>query len=193
MIAFLKGELKNKTATYLVILANGVGWKVNSAKFFEKNTGDILEIFIHTSVSENDISLWGFETMEELAMFELLLGVSGVGNKTAQLLVEKRGVQSIVRAIQTGDLDQLKVPGVGTKTVQKIQIDLISKIAKLEFNQPFTDGQIFKKEEHEELKQVLERLGYSQKEIIDAIRKFKQSNKEELSLEQKVKEILKLI
>ena len=86
MLAYIKGKLEMKMTGYVVIDVGGLGYKVFMSEAGIENVGNIGEIVkVHTyyRVMENDISIFGFNTLEELKMFELLLGVSGVGARTA--------------------------------------------------------------------------------------------------------------
>ena len=90
MIAHIKGTLETKAADYVVIDVGGLGYKVYiSATGMEKlgNIGDKVKVYTYYRVREDDISIFGFNTNEELRMFELILSVSGVGAKTAQTIV----------------------------------------------------------------------------------------------------------
>ena len=86
MFAYIKGILEVKTKGYIVIDVNGIGYKIFMSELGIENIGnigDIVKVHTYYRVREDDISIFGFNTLEELKMFELLLGVSGVGAKTA--------------------------------------------------------------------------------------------------------------
>ncbi len=196
MIGYLKGEIMLKKEGLLVVVTHGVGWRVNSTYFQSFSKGDTVEIFVYTSVKENEISLWGFENEIDLRVFELLLGVNGVGNRTAQQLIAAKGTLNILKAIKSGNLEQLKISGVGTKTLQKIQIDLTSKVAKLDIDIPDLEENNSTKEEKNILSQVeegLSALGYSLSEIERAIKSIDKSKISTKNLQSLIKEALKNI
>lgn len=196
MIGYLKGEILSKKEGLLIVATHGVGWRVNTTQFQTFVKGDTIEIFVYTSVKENDISLWGFENEIDLRVFELLLGVNGVGNKTAQQLITVKGTLNILSAIRSENLEQLKVSGVGTKTLQKIQIELTSKIAKLDINMPELEINDATSEEKKILAQVeegLSVLGYSSLEIERAVKKIDKSKITVKNLQSLIKEALKNI
>lgn len=86
MLAYIKGKLEMKMTGYIVIDVGGLGYKVFMSEVgIEKvgSIGDIVKVHTYYKVREDDISIFGFNTLEELRMFELLIGVSGVGAKTA--------------------------------------------------------------------------------------------------------------
>lgn len=196
MIGYLKGEILFKKEGLLIVTIHGVGWRVNTTQFQTFVKGDTIEIFVYTSVKENDISLWGFENEIDLRVFELLLGVNGVGNKTAQQLITVKGTLNILSAIRSGNLEQLKVSGVGTKTLQKIQIELTSKIAKLDINMSELEINDATSEEKKILAQVeegLSVLGYSSLEIERTVKKIDKSKITVKNLQSLIKEALKNI
>ena len=86
MLAYIKGNLEVKTTGYVVVETNGIGYKIFMSETAIEKLGEIgKEVKIHTymRVREDDVSLYGFNTNEELRMFELLLSVSGIGAKSA--------------------------------------------------------------------------------------------------------------
>lgn len=129
MINYLKGKVQNQEGAQITLLPEGgVGYLVNLVGVGVLDGVSEIELFIHTAVRENDISLWGFKTLAELKFFRLLLGVSGVGMRTAQGLIETVGLAQIVAAIASDDPKSLKAPGVGKKTAERIIIDLRNKL-----------------------------------------------------------------
>lgn len=132
MIGYIEGKIiKNDSIRGSVILltSSGVGYEVNYSNQSIKE-GDNLSLYIHTNVSENDIRLWGFNSVDELDMFNLLIGVSGVGPTSASNMLQNLGIIKIVSSIKASDAKGIKSPGVGIKTAQKIIIDLSEKIEK---------------------------------------------------------------
>ncbi len=131
MISYIKGTPKYYENGKVTILAGNLGWLVNVGNLSIDDNQE-LELFIHTALRENDISLWGFKTKNELDIFNLLLTVSGVGPRTAQSIICEKGVKQVVLGIITSDITKIKVSGVGNKTAEKIIIMLKDKIKDFE-------------------------------------------------------------
>ena len=111
MFAYIKGSLEVKTNGYIVIDVNGIGYKIFMSETAINKLGAIGEIIkIHTyvRVREDDISIYGFNTNEELRMFELLLSVSGIGAKSALVILSNVSVSSFALAIINNDINLLK-------------------------------------------------------------------------------------
>lgn len=130
MIAYLSGLIRAKTERHLVLDVNGVGYKISAtAGLIEKiELARPLSLHIHTVVREDEISLYGFETEDELNLFELLISVNGVGPKTAldffSWPTEK--VQAAILSSNTVALTQIK--GIGKKTAERIVLELKEKV-----------------------------------------------------------------
>lgn len=133
MIGFLSGKISYKDAPYLLIDVHGVGYKVlASAALFEKPIGDVVTIFTHTHVKEDALDLYGFATQNDLKVFEMLIGISGIGPKTAIGIFGLGTAEEIVGAIGKADVDFFTgVPRLGRKNAQKIIIELKNKIGSV--------------------------------------------------------------
>jgi len=110
MLAYIKGKLEMKMTGYIVIDVGGLGYKVFMSEVgIEKvgNIGDIVKVHTYYKVREDDISIFGFNTLEELRMFELLIGVSGVGAKTALAMLATCEPSEFALAIITEDVKAL--------------------------------------------------------------------------------------
>ena len=134
MFAYIKGSLEVRTNGYIVIDVNGIGYKIFMSETAINKLGAIGEIIkIHTyvRVREDDISIYGFNTNEELRMFELLLSVSGIGAKSALVILSNVSVSSFALAIINNDINLLKkLPGIGPKTAQRVILELKDKLKK---------------------------------------------------------------
>jgi len=131
MIGSLRGPVTHAGAEYVVIELGGVGYRVVVApKIMARlRPGREAHLFIHHLVREDQQALFGFESPEELAFFELLMTVSGVGPRLALAIVGAHAVTRLQLAIVTGDLDLLtSVSGVGRKTAQRIALELKEKM-----------------------------------------------------------------
>ena len=207
MLAYIKGKLEMKMTGYVVIDVGGLGYKIfMSDEGSDKlgNIGDIVKVHTYYRVREDDISIYGFNTQEELKMFELLLGVSGVGAKTALAMLETCSPSEFAMAVVTEDVKVLtEIPGIGPKSAKRIILELKDKIKKEQEVEAIKE-EIGKKEKQEnrfydaiEIKekvseaiQALQVLGYNKKEIEKVIEKL---NYKELSTEELIKKGLNLL
>lgn len=134
MFAYIKGRLAYKYNDYLIIEANGIGYRVFTALSTVESigpVGDEVKVYTYLYVREDNISLYGFRTEEELGMFELLIGVSGVGPKAALSVLSSMTPSRFSLAVITDDIKALtKVQGIGNKTAQRIILELKDKINK---------------------------------------------------------------
>lgn len=183
MFAYIKGSLEVKTNGYIVIDVNGIGYKIFMSETAINKLGGIGEIIkIHTyvRVREDDISIYGFNTNEELRMFELLLSVSGIGAKSALVILSNVSVSSFALAIINNDINLLKkLPGIGPKTAQRVILELKDKLKKE--NEIVTNENtdirdtintaIMDDEKITEATAALKVLGYTGKEIEKALEK----------------------
>lgn len=132
MLAYIKGTLEMKLKNYVVIDVGGLGYKV----FMSENsidslgeTGEIVKVHTYYRVREDDISIYGFKTQEELRTFELLLGVSGVGAKSALVMLSCIEPSEFAIAVISNNVKLLtQVPGIGTKSAQRIILELKDKL-----------------------------------------------------------------
>ena len=182
MIASIKGILEVKTKEYVIIeTTSGVGYKVympeaDISKLSE--IGETAKIHTFMRVREDDISLYGFNTNEELRMFELLLSVSGIGAKVALTILSNVTPSGFALAVISNDVNILKkLPGIGAKTAQRVILELKDKLKKeqeisAEEKTEKSDLQeaISKDEKISEAVSALQVLGYSRKEISDALK-----------------------
>lgn len=178
MFAYIKGSLEEKMSNYVVVEAMGVGYKIFMSKTAIGRTGEIgetVKIFTHYHVREDDISLYGFLTNEELKMFELLISVSGVGAKSAIAMLSNISPSDFAVSIINNDITKLTtVPGIGKKSAQRIVLELKDKlkaeqaIAKTENSETVMEAN----EEIDEAISALQILGYNRKEIEKAFQKF---------------------
>ena len=203
MLAYIKGELVDRQVGYIVIDVNGLGYKIFMSDYGAERIGKIGEIVkVHTyyKVSEDDISIFGFCTKEELRMFELIISVSGIGAKTALAMLGCMEPSKFAIAVISNDVNTLKkMPGIGPKTAQRIILELKDKLKK---EQQITELSNVTLEEKTKVKQIIvndekveeaisafQVLGYQRKDIDKVIEKIDVNN---LSLEEIIKQGLKL-
>ena len=134
MIATLKGNLEFLNDSYAVIDVNGVGYKVFISAYTMGKLAGASAIFIytHTYVREDSLSLYGFLSLEELEMFEMLISISGIGPKAGMSILSIADAKTIRNAIANEDPSILtKVSGVGKKTAERVILELRNKIGQL--------------------------------------------------------------
>ena len=201
MLAYIKGELTIKARGYIVIEVGGLGYKVYMSDLAMENVGkigDIVKVHTYYRVMEDDISIFGFNTQEELRLFELLLSVSGVGAKTAITMLGTIEPSDFAIAIISNDINTLKkLPGIGIKTAQRIVLELKDKLKKEQQIEELSIATskvmdmkkaIEKDSKEEEAFTALQVLGYNSKEIEKAMEKIDKKN---MSLEEMIKAGLK--
>lgn len=200
MLAYIKGELVSKQIGYAVIDVGGLGYKVFMSEIdMDKlgNIGEIVKVHTYFRVSEDDISIFGFISQEELRLFELLISVSGIGAKSAITILGSIETSELAIAIISEDINTLKgLPGIGAKSAQRIILELKDKMKKeqqiAELNTANTNSKInkliIKDDKVQEAISALQVLGYLRKDIETVIEKI---NVEELSLEDIIKQGLK--
>ena len=183
MFAYIKGSLEVKTNGYIVIDVNGIGYKIYMSETAIAELGEIGQIVkVHTylKVKEDEMSLYGFNTNEELRMFELLLSVSGIGAKSAINILSNITPSSFALAIINNDINLLKkLPGIGPKTAQRVILELKDKLKKeneivANENTDISDTintAIMDDEKIAEATAALKVLGYTGKEIEKALEK----------------------
>jgi len=193
MFAYIKGNLAYKTSTYIVLDVQGVGYKIfmtNSAIDKLDEEGKTVKVFTHYHVTEDNISLYGFLTDEELRMFELLLSVSGIGAKSAIAMLSAISPSEFALAVISNDISKLvKIPGIGKKTAARIVLELQDKL-KTEQAIETTESVIENNNNSEEAIAALQVLGYTKKEIEEVL---KHIDIKSLSLEEIIKSALKLL
>ena len=193
MLAYIKGELANKSRSYVVIDVGGLGYKIFMSELSMEqigNIGDIVKVYTYYRVMEDDISIFGFNTNEELRLFELLIYVREVGAKTAITMLGTIKPEDFAIAIISNDINTLKkLPGIGAKTAQRIVLELKDKLKKekqieeLSIATEKTElvkNKIEKDKKLEEAFDALQVLGYNSKDIEKVMNKIDQS----LSLEE---------
>ena len=173
MITQLTGRLVEKSPTEVVIDCNGVGYMVHISlhTFSQLLNDERIKLFTHLQVKEDSHTLFGFFTINERAVFQQLISVSGIGASTARTMLSSLEPQQIQRAIISEALATIKsVKGTGLKTAQRVLIELKDKMMNLfdgEEIQALSNNTI-----KEEALSALEVLGYSRKQsekVIDNV------------------------
>ncbi|KKR19990.1 MAG: Holliday junction ATP-dependent DNA helicase RuvA [Candidatus Moranbacteria bacterium GW2011_GWA2_39_41] len=134
MIAKIKGTIEYRKDKFVVVDVSGVGYKVHLTTYALGKIAGVEKVvfFIHTSVREDALDLYGFLTLEELDMFELLISISGIGPKAGLGILSIATPQTIKTAILNEDSSILtKVSGVGKKTAERVILELRNKVADM--------------------------------------------------------------
>ncbi|MFR4763574.1 MAG: Holliday junction branch migration protein RuvA [Anaerococcus obesiensis] len=196
MISYIIGEIKYIGEDNFVIENNNIGYFINSSfntiKTLEINNE--FKIFTKMNVREDDISLFGFSSKDELEVFELLTSVSTIGPKNAIAILSTLNVDKIKLAIVNNDIDTLtKAKGIGKKTASRIILELVDKVKKMAINDDISISNqdfdnITSNGEIEVAREALLNLGYQRNSIYKVLASLKDSD---LSLEEIIKESLK--
>lgn len=168
MIAYLNGILQKKLEKKIILNVNNVGYLVTvpATMLFTLEEGQKIELYIHTAVREDDISLYGLPSAESIKFFNQLISVQGIGPKMATDMMSLP-TDNIKNAIINGDTATLtSIPGVGKKIAERLVTELKDKIEMVStgiFPQ-HTKGSL--KRENEEAVDALIGLGYQRNEVI---------------------------
>jgi Holliday junction DNA helicase RuvA len=197
MISCLSGKVKNVNEKSLTILtSSGVGYSVFSTvnTLLTLTEEESVEMLIHTVVKDDAIDLYGFTNEEELLMFEKLITVSGVGPRSALNILSVSSTQNIAIAVENGDANLLSgIPGVGKKSCEKIVIELKGKLSKfIKENRDLSDKNNLLEENDARL--ALVSLGYSEKDINNAIKESKENKDfKKMKANEIIKDVLKYL
>ena len=188
MIGYLTGKIISSKPTKILLDVNGVGYLVNiSINTFEKISGkDFASLFIHTSVKEDSITLFGFSTETEKEMFELLISVNGIGPKIALSILSGIRTDDLKRAIQSSDISRIvAVPGIGKKTAERLVLELGTKVSNIAAGDATEISYSIKNE----AVAALGTLGYNSKTAETVVREILRENPD-CTLEELIKKAL---
>jgi len=175
MIGYIKGTVLFKDDEHAVLEAGGVGFEVSlsgRASDALPPEGEVGELYIHTLVREDDISLFGFATRDERHIFLSLMTVNGVGPRNAMSVVSQLQDEEIIQALASANpIPFTKVKGIGKKTAERIVLDLKNKVGKIFFGSPVARSSAAVKLAGNllEVESALLALGYKRPEILAAI------------------------
>ncbi len=197
MIASLTGILKHKSPTEVLVDVNGVGYSVSIPLSTYSGLGEVdapIHLLTHLHVREDALQLFGFATESERELFRRLIGISGIGPKTAQGILSGIAVADLREYIASGNIGALTaIPGVGRKTAERLVVELRDKIGAVGSSTDFaatpsdTNAQV-----RNEALLALTSLGYNRIAAEKALRSALQdSHGNRLSLEELIKKALK--
>jgi len=168
MIAHLFGIVRTIRPSFLVLDVQGVGYKVacTTNTLEQLKVDDEVGLHTHLAVREDAMELFGFATHQELELFTMLLGVSGVGPRSALGIVGLDSITKLANAIAHSDIGYLtKVSGVGKKSAEKLVLELKEKVLLLDLQDVGTVRQ-----DEEDILEALKALGYRADEAREALR-----------------------
>jgi len=185
MIASLHGRLESLGSDWAIINVGGIGFQVympTSTLSTLGATGEEVQLYTHLHLREDNATLYGFASADELRLFQTLIGVSGLGPRLALAMLSVMSVEKLTMAIVTGSVDLLTiVPGVGKKVANRLVLELKEKIGRGWITIPATQLA----EENADVLTALTSLGYSVSEASRAVASLPPSS--DLSLEEKIK------
>jgi len=162
VIARLRGTVAARTASGLVLDVGGVGYLVAATPRVQARVGEETTVETYLHVREDALQLYGFASGEERSLFELLLGVSGVGPKVALAIVSGSPPAELRRAIALDDIARFEaIPGIGRKTAQRVVLELKEKLGSIEPARAAATAEVL------QARDALVGLGYS---VVDAER-----------------------
>ena len=193
MITHLKGKLVEKSPTNVVIEVNGIGYWVNISltTFSQIPDNENIKLFTHLQIKEDSHSLYGFYSKKERDIFRLLISVSGVGTSTARTMLSSLNPNQVVEAISSNNVSIVQsVKGIGSKTAQRLIIELKDKILKIyDLDETYVNSNNTTREEALSALEVLGINKKSSERLVDNIIKGNQ----DISVEEIIKETLKNI
>ncbi len=192
MITHIDGILEEKNPAFTIIDVNGIGYML----YITLNTYSDLpdkgrvRLLTHFVVREDAQLLYGFSSIEERKMFKELINVSGVGASTAMLILSSLKPDEVASAIINEDVEMFKkIKGIGSKSAQRIIVDLKDKVSKLEFSVQITGNQ--DNTIKNEALSALMVLGVDKKKAEDTISKIIKNDENSLTVEELIKKTLK--
>lgn len=182
MIGFVRGTVHAYGLDYVLIDVNGIGYRINFYHPESLSLNKEMTIYTYQNVREDEISLFGFLSLQEYDLFVKLISVKGLGPKIASGILSSASVDSIISAIETGDIDFMRrMPGIGNKTASQIILDLKGKLVEVDSipNEKLVD-----------VSDALKQFGYKPAEIKGVLKKLEKENG---STEELIKKALSLL
>ena len=192
MISLLRGNIARKELGSVIIDVQGVGYGVTvplSTFYRLPELGSEAELIIHTHMKDSGIELYGFLREEEKTVFNLLIGVSGVGPKLAISVLSNIEPGEFSSAVASGELQRKKIPGIGPKLASRLQNELKDKVSKLSISEETKrEGTIAG-----DVISALLNLGYKKNEIDEHIKQLEEIASRENDIEKALRESLRLM
>lgn len=191
MIAHLQGKLVEKSPTHVIIDCGGVGYHVNISlhTYSLLPQADFIKLYTHLQIKEDAHTLFGFMEKSEREIFRLLLSVSGIGASIARTMLSSLDPKQITTAIASADVVTIQsIKGIGSKTAQRVILDLKEKVLKLFDLDEVSISQ--SNTNRDEALSALEVLGFVRKSSEKIIEKIVKENPD-ASVESIIKQALK--
>ncbi len=170
MIAFIKGIVFSYTLNTVIVENNGVGYEIFFAHPDSIRLNQEVMIYTYHHIREDENSLFGFLSIEEKELFEKLIGVKGIGPKTAMGILGASSLDQLINSIEQGEVNALKkIPGIGAKAASQIILDLKGKLVHVET----VDKKESLNRELEDAVEALKSLGYKPSELAGVIKALK--------------------
>ena len=192
MITHIDGILEEKNPAFTIIDVNGIGYLlyITLNTYSELPDKGRVRLLTHFVVREDAQLLYGFSTIEERQMFKELINVSGVGASTAMLVLSSLKPDEVASAIINEDVEMFKkIKGIGSKSAQRIIVDLKDKVNKLEFSTQISGNQ--DNTIKNEALSALMVLGVDKKKAEDVISRIIENDENSLTVEELIKKTLK--
>ena len=177
MIALLRGVLIEKHPNQAIVEAGGVGYDVTipvSTFTHLPNPGAEVKLRIHTHVREDALALYGFLTQDEKALFEKLIGVSGIGPTLAVKILSGLAAADLIHSIRRGEVDRLvRIPGIGKKTAERMVLELRDKLPAAVGDEPEAPAAAALSAIDQDVLSALLNLGCARPQAESAVRKAK--------------------
>ena len=185
MIASLEGIVDAVSKDSMIVIVNGIGFKVSVTTSVLSELGVIgreVKLYTHFHVREDDMSLFGFSSVDEMKLFETLISVSGLGTKTGMAMLSAMSADQVAMAIASGSVEMLTtIPGIGKKTADRLILELKDKVGGVMISSPTGRAA----QENADVVSALVSLGYSVQETTKAVNALPSGKK--LMLAEKVK------
>jgi len=185
MIASLQGVIDAVSKDNMIVNVNGIGFKVAVTTSVLSELGVVgreVKLYTHMHVREDDLSLYGFGSLDEMKLFETLISVSGLGPKTAMGMLSAMSADQVAMAIASGSVEILTtIPGIGKKTADRLILELKDKVGGVMISTPAGRAA----QENADVVGALVSLGYSVQETTHAVNALPTGKK--LTLEEKIK------
>jgi Holliday junction DNA helicase RuvA len=200
MIALISGKIVYKGISHVIVDVQGVGYRVfiPLTTFYElPETGETITLHVHTNVKQDAINLFGFYTVQERDLFQLMISVSGIGPRISMNILSGISARDLLNAISSGNVGKLvNIPGVGKKMAERLILELKEKVIKKMMIEKASEsgvGVIADDMIMEDVLSALVNLGYKSNVARDALDKVLRSSEEKLGMDKLLKKTLKLL
>ncbi len=199
MYEYITGRIIEKDPTHVILENNGIGYMIHISvhTYSALQNKEDIKLYTHYYIREDTRAMYGFITEEERTTFELFINISGIGPNTARLILSSMTPGQVVQAVESEDVHAFKsVKGIGTKTAERVLIDLRDKISRIhtKLANPSTVSPATTAEQNNinEVRQALLTLGFPPAKIQHALMKIKEEQSDD-TVEIMIKQALKLM